>query len=88
VATARRRGNVRVVPGLGADSTQVFVTEGSARVRFRIADGRREVVHSFEGLRQLSRQLGPWVAHAHDDSILALRDTSLDQIFALELETR
>jgi len=54
VATARRRGNVRVVPGLGADSTQVFVTEGSARVRFRIADGRREVVHSFEGLRQLS----------------------------------
>ena len=51
-----------------------------------IADGRREVVHSFEGLRQINRLFGAWVGHAPDDSILALRDTSIDEIFALELE--
>jgi hypothetical protein len=35
-----------------------------------------------------SRQLGQWAGHAPDDSILALRDTSLDETFALELDTR
>ena len=39
-----------------------------------------------QGLRQINRLLGPWVGHAPDDSILALRDTSLDEIFAMELE--
>jgi Tol biopolymer transport system component/predicted Ser/Thr protein kinase len=75
-------------PAWAHDSASLFVTEDGRRVRYRIADGRREVVHSFEGLRQINRLLGPWVGHAPDDSILALRDTSLDEIFALELETR
>jgi Tol biopolymer transport system component len=82
----RAAGTLVAYPAWSRDSTQVFVSEGSARVRFRIADGKREVVHSFQGLRQLNRFLGAWVGHAPDDSILALRDTSLDQIFALELE--
>ena len=73
-------------PAWAADSTSVFVTEDGRRVRYRIADGHREVVHSFEGLRQINRLLGPWVGRAPDDSILALRDTSLDEVFALELE--
>jgi len=73
-------------PAWAGDSTSVFVTEDGRRVRYRIADGRREVVHSFEGLRQINRLLGPWVGRGPDDSILALRDTSLDEIFALELE--
>ena len=54
-------------------------------MRMRIADGRKETVNSYEGLRRLSR-LGAWVDHAPDGSILTLRDTSLDEIFALELE--
>ena len=73
-------------PAWARDSASLFVTEDGRRVRYRIADGRREVVHSFEGLRQINRLLGPWVGRAPDDSILALRDTSLDEIFALELE--
>jgi len=74
-------------PAWARDGASFFVTEGGLRVRYRIADGAREVVHSFEGLRQISRLLGPWVGHAPDDSILALRDTSIDEIFAFELET-
>ncbi len=79
-------GTLVAYPSWARDSQHLFVTEGAARVRFRIADGHREVVHSFQGLRQLNRRLGAWVNHAPDDSILALRDTSLDEIFALELE--
>jgi Tol biopolymer transport system component len=73
-------------PAWARDSESVFVTEDGRRVRYRIADGRREVVHSFEGVRQINRLLGPWVGRAPDDSILLLRDTSIDEIFALELE--
>jgi Tol biopolymer transport system component len=80
-------GTVVTYPAWARDSASVFVTEGGQRVRVRVTDGRREVVHSFEGLRQINRLLGPWVGHAPDDSILALRDTSIDEIFALELET-
>jgi Tol biopolymer transport system component len=79
-------GTFVAYPAWARDSASVFVSEDGRRVRYRIADGRREVVHSFEGLRQISRLLGPWVGHAPDDSILALRDTSIDEIFALELE--
>jgi len=80
------QGTLVSYPAWAQDSASVFVTEDGRRVRYRLADGRRDVVHTFEGLRQISRLLGPWVGHAPDDSILALRDTSIDQIFALELE--
>ena len=74
-------------PTWARDSASVFVLEDGRRVRYRIADGRREVVHSFEGLRLANRWFGTWVGHAPDGSILALRDTGIDEIFALELET-
>ena len=72
-------------PSWAADSASLFFDEGSVRVRLRIADGRKESVTSFEGLQRLSR-LGSWVDHAPDGSILTLRNTSLDEMFALELE--
>jgi Tol biopolymer transport system component len=85
------QGTVLAFPAWASDSASLFVTEfttpHSRRLRIRIADGRKEVVHSFEGLRQISRLLGPWVGIAPDDSILTLRDTSIDEIFAFELET-
>jgi hypothetical protein len=77
------RPDVEAAPRPGGRRT---VTEGNARLRFRIPDGRQEVVHSFEGFRRLGRRLGQWVDHAPDGSILTVRDTSLDEIFALELE--
>jgi eukaryotic-like serine/threonine-protein kinase len=73
-------------PAWARDNASLFVTEDGRRVRYRLADGRREVVHTFEGVRQINRNLGNWVGIAPDDSILVLRDTSIDQIFALELE--
>jgi Tol biopolymer transport system component len=80
-------GTFFAYPSWARDSASVFVTEGGQRVRIHISDGRKKVVHTFAGLRQISRLLGPWVGHAPDDSILALRDTSIDEIFAFELET-
>jgi len=72
-------------PSWARDGEHLFATAGSARVRLRVADGRKEIVRSFEGFLQ-SNPLGAWVDHAPDDSLLTLRDTSLDEIFALELE--
>ena len=79
-------GTIVGYPAWARDGASVFVFETRGRVRVRIADGRTEVVHSLAGLRQLSRRFGQWVGQAPDDSILTLRDTSLDEIFALELE--
>jgi Tol biopolymer transport system component len=73
-------------PAWARDGEHLFVDEVDARVRLRIADGHKEIVSNYAGLRRVNRQLGAWVGHAPDDSILALRDTSLDELFALELE--
>jgi Tol biopolymer transport system component len=75
-------------PTWAGDGEHLFVDTGNARVRLRIADGHQEVASTYAGLRRINRQLGAWVANAPDDSILALRDTSIDEMFALELETR
>ena len=73
-------------PSWARDSTFLFFDEAGVRVRLRIADGRKETVSSYEGLRRRITRLGAWVDHAPDGSILAVRDTSLDEMFALELE--
>ena len=65
-----------------------LLAEARAR-RLRLTapeNARKEVVHSLAGVRRIIRRLGPWVGIAPDDSILRLRDTSIDQILALELE--
>ena len=73
------------------DGRSLFVSEGSARVRLWISNGRREVVASTEGLR-LVQHAGNgmsgenWVGQASDDSVIALRDLSVQEIFALDWE--
>jgi hypothetical protein len=62
------------------------VTDGDARLRLRVPDGRREIVRSYAGFAQFA-PMGNWVDHAPDDSILTVHDTSLDELFALQLET-
>jgi Tol biopolymer transport system component len=79
-------GTLVAYPTWARGGRHLFVDEGSSRVRLRVADGHKEVVSSFEGVRRINRGHGLWVGHAPDGSILALRDTSLDELFALELE--
>jgi Tol biopolymer transport system component len=72
-------------PTWTTDSAFLFFDEAGVRMRLRIADGHKETAYSYQGLRRLNR-LGAWVDNAPDGSILTLRDTSLDEIFALALE--
>jgi hypothetical protein len=53
----------------------------------RLADRRRETVFEYAGMQRLSRRVGAWVADAPDEAVLVVRDTSLNEIFALDLET-
>jgi eukaryotic-like serine/threonine-protein kinase len=78
-------GTVLGYPSWARDSKSLFIEEGSARVRVRISDGHKETASTYKGLRRLAR-LGIWVDNAPDGSILTEQDTSLDEIFALELE--
>jgi Tol biopolymer transport system component len=74
-------------PTWADDGEHVFVIENNARVRVDVQNGRKEVVVDFKELRRLQTGFGQWVGQAPDGSVLTLRDTSLDEIFALELET-
>ncbi len=78
-------------PGWSHDGRSLFVTEGSARVRVGVADGRREVVASFEHLRIVphagNRTTGQnWVGQGPDDSVITLKDVSVQEIFAFDWE--
>jgi Tol biopolymer transport system component len=73
------------------DGRSLFVSEGSARIRLGIADGRREVVASLEGLRIVPHAGNfmtgwHWVGHAPGDSVITLRDVSVQEIFAFDWE--
>jgi Tol biopolymer transport system component len=73
-------------PVWSADGRYLFVNLGSSRVRVSVADGRRETVADYDGLRQASTLFGPWVGRGPDDSVVALRDVSIREIFALDLK--
>ena len=73
-------------PEWSRDGRHLFVNVGAVRLRVRVADAHRDEVASFQGLRQANGPYGEWVGQGPDDSILALRDTSIQEIFALEWE--
>ena len=54
-------------------------------MRLGIADGRRELLATFEGFRRPANA-GDWVGQAPDDSVITLRDLSVQEIFALDWE--
>jgi dipeptidyl aminopeptidase/acylaminoacyl peptidase len=78
-------GKIVGYPSWARRGDHIFVTDGDARLRLQVPDGRREIVRSFAGFAQAT-PLGNWVDHAPDDSILTVHDTSLDELFALQLE--
>jgi hypothetical protein len=79
-------GRLIAYPTWSRDGRHVFVNDGNTRIRVRLADGRRDVVASFDGLRRVEGEFGEWVGHAPDDAVFALRDNSVQEIFALEWE--
>jgi Tol biopolymer transport system component len=75
-------------PSWSRDGKSLFVVCGSVGLRLGMADGRREVVASFDALRRAPGPFSEWVGLAPDDSVLTLRDVSVQEIYALELEGR
>ena len=55
--------------------------------RIRVSDGRRDPVVNLNSERLAFTGLGPWTGLAPDDSVLALRDLSVQEIYSVELKT-
>ena len=75
---------VLAYPSWSRDTRHVYFNEGERRIRLTVADGEREVVATFAGLRQASGSVGQWVGQAPDESVLTLRDVSVQDLFALD----
>jgi serine/threonine protein kinase/Tol biopolymer transport system component len=61
------------------------VGEQAGVCRVRVSDGKSERVVSFKDVRRVVGSLGSWGGIAPDDSPLLLRDTSTQEIYALDL---
>lgn len=60
------------------------LSEDAAFFRVRISDHKLERLISLKGLRRFWGQLGQWTGLARDDSLLLVRDTSSQEIYALD----
>ena len=67
------------------DST---LSDDPAIFRVRISDRKLERVASLKGLRRFWGQFGSWTGLAPDDSLLLVRDTSSQEIYALDWKAR
>jgi hypothetical protein len=63
-------------------------TEDSALFRIRISDRKMERLASLKGIRRFWGDWGEWTGLTPDDSILLVRDTSSQEIYALEFQAR
>jgi Tol biopolymer transport system component/DNA-binding winged helix-turn-helix (wHTH) protein len=61
-------------------------TDDAAFYRVRISDRKLERLFSLKGLRRYWGEFGPWTGLAPDDSPLLARDTSSQEIYALDLQ--
>jgi Tol biopolymer transport system component len=52
--------------------------------RVRISDHKLERMASLKGVQRFPGELGPWTGLAPDDSLLLTRDTSSQEIYALD----
>jgi Tol biopolymer transport system component/DNA-binding winged helix-turn-helix (wHTH) protein len=60
------------------------LNEDAAFFRVRISDHKLERLASLKGLQRFWGQFGPWTGLAPDDSLLLVRDTSSQEIYALD----
>jgi Tol biopolymer transport system component len=75
-------------PSWSHDSKYVYFDtwEGDDVYRVRVSDRKLERLGSLRGLRRTGGGIGNWSGLAPDDSFLVLRDTSVQEIYALEWE--
>jgi hypothetical protein len=73
------------------DGKYVYLTTagaGSVFARVRVPDGHQiESLASLKDVRLFNGAFGTWTGIAPDDSLLALEDTSVDEIYALDLQS-
>jgi hypothetical protein len=60
------------------------LTDDPAFFRIRIADRKLERLVGLKNLRRFWGQFGPWTGLAPDDSLLLVKDTSSQEIYALD----
>jgi Tol biopolymer transport system component len=75
-------------PSWSHDSQYIYFdttfTDDPALFRIRISDRKLERLASLKGVRRLLGSLGEWTGLAPDDSFLLVRDTSSQEIYALD----
>ena len=69
------------------DGKYIYFSDFKALFRLRIADRQIERLTTLKDLRLASGSSGPWIGWAPDDSPLVLRDTGIQDIYALEWQT-
>jgi Tol biopolymer transport system component len=78
-------------PNWSHDSQYIYFdttfTDDPALFRIRISDRKLERLASLKGVRRLLGGLGEWTGLAPDDSFLLVRDTSSQEIYALDWQT-
>jgi dipeptidyl aminopeptidase/acylaminoacyl peptidase len=73
-------------PTWSRDSRHLFFGTGTKCLRLRIADGGRDTVAPLSGLQRAFYDFGTWAGFTPDGSALALRNLSVNEIFALTWE--
>jgi hypothetical protein len=71
------------------DDTYLYAVDVQAMtiVRIRLSNGRIDPVVNLNTERLGFTGLGPWTGLAPDDSVLALRDLSTQEIYSVELKS-
>ena len=82
------QGNTVAWPSWSHDSRYLYVIDGSLW-KFRVPDGPAELARDLSTVDITSPIVsGAWYALTPDDRILVLRDRSIDELYALDLEYR
>ena len=63
-----------------------FTTSDPIFGRIAVTDHRIERLRSLKDVRLFNGTFGAWTGIAPDDSLLILRDTSVDEIYALDVQ--
>jgi Tol biopolymer transport system component/DNA-binding winged helix-turn-helix (wHTH) protein len=63
-----------------------ILTDDPAFFRIRISDRKLERLVTLKGVRRFWSELGQWTGLAPDDSLLLVRDTSSQEIYALDFQ--